>query len=139
MNLQVGFHVSIAGGISKSVDNAQKIGCTAFQIFTRNPRGWTAKPLEKEDVKNFQSKLAKSGISQDSVVSHMPYLPNLAAPNNELYKKSVNTLVGEVQRCNELGVPYLVIHLGSHLGKGVDNGIEQIVNACENIADNHDK
>ena len=139
MNLQVGFHVSIAGGISKSVDNAQKIGCTAFQIFTRNPRGWTAKPLEKEDVKSFQSKLAKSGISQDSVVSHMPYLPNLAAPHNELYKKSVNTLLGEVQRCNELGVPYLVIHLGSHLGKGVDNGIEQIVNACKNIIDNHDK
>jgi deoxyribonuclease IV len=139
MNLQVGFHVSIAGGISKSVDNALKIGCTAFQIFTRNPRGWTAKPLEEEDVKNFQSKSAKSGISHESVVCHMPYLPNLAAPDSDLYKKSVNTLAGEVQRCTKLGVPYLVIHLGSHLGKGVENGIEQIVNACNNIADNYNK
>ncbi len=135
MNLRIGFHVSISGGISKSVDNALKIGCSAFQIFTRNPRGWTAKPLEEEDVNNFKSKLAKSGISYESVVAHMPYLPNLAAPGGELYEKSVNTLAGEVQRCSELGVPYLVIHLGSHLGKGVDNGIKQIVNACDRAVD----
>jgi deoxyribonuclease IV len=136
MKLRVGFHVSIAGGISKSVDNALKIGCSAFQIFTRNPRGWSAKPLEEEDVKNFRAKLAKSGISRESVISHMPYLPNLSAPDGEVYKKSVNTLTAEVQRCSELGVPYLVIHLGSHLGKGVDNGIQQIVSACDSIVDN---
>jgi len=92
MNIRVGFHVSIAGGISNSVDNALKIGCTAFQIFTRNPRGWAAKPLGDEDVKNFRAKLAKSSISPESVIVHMPYLPNLAAPEGELYKKSVETL-----------------------------------------------
>ncbi|MDQ6863396.1 MAG: endonuclease, partial [Thermoproteota archaeon] len=52
--MRVGFHVSIAGGISNSVDNALKIGCSAFQIFTRNPRGWAAKPLVDEDVMNFR-------------------------------------------------------------------------------------
>lgn len=139
MKFRVGFHVSIAGGISKSVDNALKIGCSAFQIFTRNPRGWSAKPLEEEDVKNFIAKLAKSGISSESVISHMPYLPNLSAPDGEVYKKSVNTLTTEVQRCDELGVPYLVIHLGSHLGKGVNSGIQQIVSACESLVDNHTK
>ena len=54
MNTRIGFHVSIAGAISKSVDNALKIGCNAFQIFTRNPRGWAAKPMDREDVKLFK-------------------------------------------------------------------------------------
>jgi len=59
----------------------------------------------------------------------MPYLPNLAAPDGELYKKSVDTLAGEVQRCSTLGIPSLVIHLGSHLGKGTEEGISQLVKA----------
>jgi deoxyribonuclease-4 len=139
MNIRVGFHVSIAGGISNSVDNALKIGCTAFQIFTRNPRGWAAKPLGDEDVKNFRAKLAKSSISPESVIVHMPYLPNLAAPAGELYKKSVDTLAAEVQRCSTLGIPNLVIHLGSHLGKGTGEGISQLVKACNNALENYGK
>jgi len=67
MNIRVGFHVSIAGGISNSVDNALKIGCRAFQIFTRNPRGWAAKPLVNEDVMKFRAKVGQkstlAGIS----------------------------------------------------------------------------
>jgi deoxyribonuclease IV len=115
MTIRIGFHVSIVGGISKSVDNASKIGCGAFQIFSRNPRGWAAKPLVEDDVKNFQIKLAKSSISRDSVLVHMPYLPNLASPDGELYRKSVDTLATEMHRCSLLGISYLVIHLGSHL------------------------
>ena len=130
MNIRVGFHVSIAGGISNSVDNASKIGCGAFQIFSRNPRGWAAKPLGDEDVKNFRAKLAKSSISPESVIVHMPYLPNLAAPDGELYKKSVDTLAAEIHRCGALGIPYLVIHLGSHLGKGTESGMSQLVKGC---------
>jgi deoxyribonuclease IV len=139
MNIRVGFHVSIAGGISNSVDNALKIGCSAFQIFTRNPRGWAAKPLVDDDVKNFRAKLAKSPISPEAVIVHMPYLPNLAAPEGELYKKSVDTLTGEVQRCITLGIPSLVIHLGSHLGKGTEEGIGQLVKACNYALDNYGK
>jgi deoxyribonuclease-4 len=132
MTLRVGFHVSIAGGISNSVDNALKIGCSAFQIFSRNPRGWAAKPLGDEDVESFRAKLAISSISPEAVIVHMPYLPNLAAPEGELYKKSVDTLAAEVQRCDTLGIPNLVIHLGSHLGKGTEAGISQLVKACNN-------
>ena len=131
MNVRIGFHVSIAGGISNSVDNASKIGCGAFQIFSRNPRGWAAKPLVEDDVKNFKTRLAKSSISQDSVLVHMPYLPNLASPDGELYRKSVDTLAAEMHRCALLGISYLVIHLGSHLGKGTENGINQLVKACK--------
>jgi len=129
--VRVGFHVSIAGGISNSVDNAKKIGCTAFQIFSRNPRGWTAKPLAPDDVRLFKSKLSASGIEKNSVIVHMPYLPNLSGPDGEFYKKSVETLTGEIQRCSALGIPYLVIHLGSHMGKGQASGINQLVKAIE--------
>jgi len=131
MGIKVGFHVSIAGGISNSVDNAKKIGCTAFQIFSRNPRRWAAKQLALNDVHLFKSKLAASGIEKNSVVVHMPYLPNLSGPDGEFYKKSVEMLTEEMQRCSTLGIPYLVIHLGSHLGKGQAIGIDQLVKAIE--------
>jgi len=131
MGVRVGFHVSIAGGISNSVDNAIKIGCTAFQIFSRNPRGWAAKPLAPDDVQLFKSKLSTSGIDKDAVIVHMPYLPNLSGPDGEFYTKSVETLAGEIQRCSALGIPYLVIHLGSHMGKGQASGINQLVKAIE--------
>src|SRR6185503_7998370 len=133
--LKVGFHVSIAGGISNSVDNARKLGCTAFQIFSRNPRGWAAKPLAPADVKLFREKLAASGIEKTSVIVHMPYLPNLSGPEGEYYAKSVETLAGEMQRCSALGIPYLVIHLGSHMGKGTKSGIDQLVGAINSAHD----
>lgn len=122
---KVGFHVSIAGGINKAVDNAKAVECSAFQIFSRNPRGWQAKPLAPDDATLFRQKLAASGIDKNATIVHMPYLPNLSG-QGDLYKKSVDTLAGELERTCELGIPYLVIHLGSHLGTGVDAGIKQL-------------
>jgi len=135
MGIRIGFHVSIAGGISNSVDNAKERGCTAFQIFSRNPRGWTAKPLMPDDVKLFQEKLKASGIEKSSVIMHMPYLPNLAGPQGDFYKKSVETVAEELQRCSALLIPFLVVHLGSHMGKGSKNGIDQLVNAINTARD----
>lgn len=129
MDVRVGFHVSIAGGISNSVNNAKKIGCTAFQIFSRNPRGWAAKAVPHDEVQLFRNKLAASGIEKSSVVVHMPYLPNLSGPEGEFYEKSVQTLTEEVNRCKTLELPYLVIHLGSHMGRGSNSGIDQLVKA----------
>ncbi|WP_148687058.1 deoxyribonuclease IV [Candidatus Nitrosocosmicus hydrocola] len=131
MALKLGVHVSIAGGISNSVSNATSIGCTAFQIFSRNPRQWKAKVLGDDEVQRFKEDLRQSSINPDSTIVHMPYLPNLSAPHSEMYEKSVTTLTDEITRCNSLGIPYLVIHLGSHLGKGEKNGISQLVNACQ--------
>ena len=131
---RVGFHVSIAGGINKSVDNAKAIGCSAFQIFSRNPRGWQAKPLAPEDATLFKEKLTASGIDKSATLVHMPYLPNLSG-QGDLYKKSVETLAGELVRAGELGIPYLVIHLGSHLGNGIDAGIGQVAGAISAARD----
>ena len=131
MGVRVGFHVSIAGGISNSINNAKKLGCTAFQIFTRNPRGWAVNPIPRSEVLSFKNRLAKSGIEKTSVVVHMPYLPNLSGPPGEFYQRSVKTLKEEMQRCEVLGISYLVIHLGSHMGKGSKSGIDQLINALD--------
>ena len=130
MEIKVGLHVPISGGISNSVDNALNLHCSAFQIFSRNPRGWAAKPLETQEIKNFKTKLEASKIRSDSICVHMPYLPNLSSPDNSLYEKSIRVLLEELQRCSLLGIPYLVLHLGSNHGSGKENGINRFVNAC---------
>ena len=132
----MGFHVSITGSLSNSIKNAEEIGCTAFQIFTRNPRGWKPKPLEMKDVEEFKRKIKDSYIDKKNVVVHMPYLPNFAAPDSESYYKSKQVLSEEIIRCYLLDIPYLILHLGSHLGFGEKNGINQIVNACNFALDN---
>ena len=125
--MQIGCHVSISGSIDKSVDNAVERNCSAFQIFTRSPRSWHAKDLTKEDIDAFKSKLKSSKIDRFATCAHMPYLPNLATPKDDAFEKSVNTLINEVERCAQLGIPYLVTHLGSHLGTGEEAGIKKLV------------
>ncbi len=133
--MQIGCHVSISGSIDKAVDNAMMIDCSAFQIFTRSPRSWHVKDLSDNDVKSFKQKLDDSKIDRFATVAHMPYLPNLATPNHDAYSKSVNTLVKEVERCGKLGIPFLVTHLGSHLGTGEENGIKRLVKGLEKAAE----
>jgi len=125
--MRIGFHVSISGSIDLSVDRAKEMGCTSFQMFTRNPRSWKAKPLESQEVEAFRIKLKSSGIRP--VFSHMPYIPNLASTNEEIYRKSVETLIEETERCRTLGIPYIVTHLGSHTGAGKEKGKAQLVHA----------
>ena len=132
--MRIGCHVSISGAISNSVDNAVERECTAFQIFTRNPRGWHAKPITDGEAETFRTKLDSSGIERGATCAHMPYLPNLSGSNEEPYRKSVRTLVDEVERCGLLGLPYLVTHLGSHLGAGEEAGIRRLVSAYEEAA-----
>ena len=125
--MKVGCHVSISGSIDKAIDNAVERECSAFQIFTRNPRGWHAKEFTKEDIAIFKSKLIASKIDRFATCAHMPYLPNLATPKDDGFEKSVKTLVNEIERCAQLGIPYLVTHLGSHLGTGEEAGIKRLV------------
>lgn len=133
--MRVGLHVSISGSLSAAIDNAVERDCSAFQIFTRSPRMWTAKEIPKKDAQEFKEKLSSSKIDRFATVAHMPYLPNLASPNSATHEKSVAVLIKEVQRCGEIGIPYLVAHLGSHLGEGEQKGISQLVKAFERAAE----
>jgi len=132
--MQVGMHVSIASGLESSIDNAAAMGCTAFQIFTRNPRGWTSKPLLKKDITNFKKRLVKSKIDRFATVAHMPYLPNFSSPEAVPFMRSLNSLIDEAKRCSKLGIPYLVAHLGSHKGIGEEKGIQTVIKAFTKAA-----
>lgn len=123
----VGLHVSAAGSPDLAFDRAQELGANTFQIFTRNPSQWKFKPLADETVSLFREKRKKSGFRR--IVDHMPYLPNLASPEKSTIKISRYTLDEETKRCDLLGVDYLVVHLGSHLGKGTAVGIGNIAGA----------
>lgn len=125
--VRVGAHVSIAKSLDSAIDNAQQLKCDTFQIFTRNPRGWKFGPLDPEEVGVFTEKLGTSGLAP--VVDHMPYLPNLSGPEDEMYDKSVSTLNAEVERCVQLNIQYLVVHLGSHLGAGRQVGLQRLSKA----------
>ena len=137
VSIKLGVHVSISGSLSKSIDNALGLGCSAFQIFTRSPRQWKTKDIPKEEATLFINKLKESPIDNDSVIAHMPYLPNLSAPDGEMYRKSLKALEDEVKRCSLLHIPFLVVHLGSHLGEGSKNGISQLIKACKTALNNH--
>ena len=133
---QLGFHVSIEGSIDQSVDRALGLGCTTFQIFTRNPRGWDFKSLDEGEASLFREKRTKAGFK--TVTVHMPYLPNLASPDKLLMRKSRSSLREEVSRCGKLGVEYLVAHIGSHMGKGSAVGVRNVIDACNYALDSTD-
>ncbi len=120
-------HVSISGTIDQAADRAREFGCDTFQMFTRNPRGWKYKKLDRGEVGEFKRKVGSYNLAP--VVAHMPYLPNLSSPKKLIYNKSVKSLSGELDRCGTLGIPYIVTHLGSHLGEGSNIGLEKIVAA----------
>ena len=125
----VGLHISAAGSLDLAFDRAAEIGATTFQIFTRNPNQWKFKPIPDETVAAFRQKRKESAFGQ--VVDHMPYLPNLASSERSTMKISRFTLGEEVKRCDALGIDYLVVHLGSHLGKGAAVGVANIASACD--------
>ena len=118
-----------------AVDNAIERECTAFQIFTRNPRSWFAKDLSLDEAKKFKDKLAVSKIDRMAICAHMPYLPNLSSPEDEGYQKSIKSMIKEIERCDKLGIPYLVTHLGSHKGSGEENGIRRLTDALNKVAE----
>lgn len=133
--VKLGFHVSIAQSMSLAPARAEKLGCDTFQMFTRSPRVWNAKPISDEDAKSFIAAVENSKI--ETVVDHMPYLPNPAAEKPDIYEKSVFTLTEELNRCSQLNIPYLVTHLGHH-GKeeGHKKGQEKVIDAIGKALDN---
>lgn len=127
----LGVHVSIAGGFDKAVARGTALGCTAIQIFTKNASQWRGKVITAAEAEAF--KIARAGSAIASVIAHDSYLINLAAPPGENRDKSIAAFVDEMERCDTLGVPYLVMHPGAHLGDGVALGLERISAAFTEI------
>ena len=126
---RLGSHISIAGGLDKAVERGTSIGCQTIQIFTKPSNRWDAPPLKEELIESFKSKLGESSINP--VVAHDSYLINLASPDSKALTRSREAFLVEMNRCEQLGIPYLVMHPGSHLGEGVDKGLQTIVESFD--------
>ena len=127
----VGAHCSIAGGLFRAIERANALGCTALQIFTRNQRQWSAKPITEEEACLFQETLEKSSV--EFVVSHASYLINLGAAKEILRWKSSEALIAEVERCDALGIPAVVVHAGCHNHAGVEIGLERVAGTLDEV------
>jgi deoxyribonuclease-4 len=112
----VGAHVSAAGGVENAPLNAAKIGARAFALFTKNQKQWQAKSLAPESIAAFKKNLAAAGIAPRHVLPHDSYLINLGHPDPDKRERSVLALLDEAQRVEQLGLPFLNFHPGSHLG-----------------------
>ena len=119
--------MSISGGVDTAFDRGAQIGCDAMQIFTKNNNQWRAAPLKEEVVERYHRRQAETGITP--VVAHASYLLNLATPDDELWRKSIDALLVELERCEVLDIPYLIIHPGSHMESGEDAGIARVAEA----------
>ena len=132
---RIGLHLPIAGGLQNALLKAQALSCDTVQIFSRNPRGWMARPLTGEEVERFRAVRAETGISP--VVVHCNYLVNLAAANPEILEKSRASFREEIERGLQLGADYLVVHPGSAKGSCEEDGIrtcaESLKVACDNL------
>ncbi len=118
---RIGFHAPIKGGLHQALIVAKETGCDTVQIFSRNPRGWAAKPLSLSDVALFRRFRRLTKLKP--VVIHCNYLVNLAAADEVMLQKSRISFREEVQRALLLGVDYLVVHPGSARGAGEAEGI----------------
>ena len=127
----LGAHMSIAGGYYKAVEEAHRCGCDCVQLFTKNNNQWRAKPITDQDVEEFKTRLEDLKIGHP--LSHSSYLINLASPNDELWKKSIDAFVVELQRAEALGIPYVVLHPGSYVESDETAGIKRIVRALDQV------
>jgi deoxyribonuclease-4 len=113
----IGAHVSAAGGVENAPENANKIGATAFALFTKNQRQWEAKPLTDENISSFKKNCEKYGYNPAQILPHDSYLINLGHPEKAALQKSRDAFLDEIQRCEQLGLDRLNFHPGSHLNK----------------------
>ncbi|HAL62314.1 MAG TPA: deoxyribonuclease IV [Chloroflexi bacterium] len=125
--MPLGAHMSISGGVDKAIDRGQEVGCDTIQIFTRTPRQWKMRGFSEEEVEGFRRKREEAGISP--VFAHDTYLINLGSPDEELWKRSIAVFEDELARCDALGLPFLVVHPGSHVGQGEEAGLARIAEA----------
>ncbi len=125
--MYLGVHVSTSGKIYEAIDRAQALGCTAIQIFSRNPRQWRQLKLREEDVKEFRRRRLASSVKVVAV--HIPYLINLATPYDGLYSRSIEAYIEDIRETAVLGAQYLVTHMGSFKNSTMEDGLKRFIGA----------
>ena len=126
--LVLGSHLSIAGAMTNAVQEAAALGLDTVQVFTKNQQQWRAPALTEEVVSAWKREVSRLGW-QDRTVSHASYLINLASPDDELWRKSIDLMQDEIERCERLGIPFLVHHPGAFTTSSLEAGLERIASA----------
>ncbi len=127
----LGVHCSISGGVHNACKEAGELHTNTFQIFTKNQRQWKERTFSNKEIAKFKETFEAE--QQEVAFSHCSYLINLANNEEEGRKKSVNALIGEVQRCESLGLPYTVLHPGFPKDQGEKKGIGLIVEGLKTV------
>lgn len=129
----IGAHMSISGGVYNAIESGDVLNCRALQIFTKNSNQWKAKVLTDDDIEKFTQ--AREASSIRAYVGHVGYLINAASPREDIYKKSVASLMDEIIRANRLGLHDLVMHPGAHLKEGEEYALRKISDSLNRIID----
>jgi len=127
----LGAHFSIAKGLDKALFEAKSYGCNALQIFTKNANAWKERIVTQKEIENFEQAKLETGITE--IASHSSYLINLATPEKKKHKMSCYSLSQELTRSSYLGIPYVVLHPGSHMKVGEKEGILRIAESINQI------
>ncbi len=127
----LGSHVSIAGGVHTAFARAAGIGCATMQVFVKNSNRWSGSRLTRGDIENFRAEAAATGIAP--VVAHASYLINLCATSRGTLKRSRAGFIDELKRCEAFGIRALIVHPGSHMGAGEEDGVKTIAESLNYI------
>lgn len=134
MTPPLGAHMSISGGMPLAVERARQVEATALQVFVKSSNQWAARPFAAGEVEAFRAASNTAGLT-GRTIAHASYLINLASPDELLWERSVDAFAKELSRCAELGIPWLVVHPGSHVGSGVDAGIARVAEGVKQALD----
>ena len=121
---KIGCHLSASRGFAAMGNEAVSIGANVFQFFTRNPRGGSAKPLDKADIEKFMSIAAENGLSH--FLAHAPYTLNACASDERILTFARETMADDLERMEYLPGNFYNFHPGSHVGQGTEAGIAKI-------------
>ena len=127
--MRLGAHMSIAGGVDEAVRRGASIGCQAIQIFVKSPNRWAPRPLPAAEIARFRQAEQETGVAP--VLAHDSYLVNVGSPDEALWNKSLADLLEELEHCEALGLPFLVMHPGAHMGAGEAQGLARIARALD--------
>ncbi|AMM55955.1 TPA: deoxyribonuclease IV [Clostridioides difficile] len=128
--IKLGTHLSIAKGFANAAETAVYIGANTFQFFSRNPRGGNAKEFDEKDIIKFQEIRKENNFAP--LLAHAPYTMNLGGTKDDVYEFATRVIDEDIRRMDSLGIEYMCFHPGSHVGGGVDFGIDRIVKGLNN-------
>ena len=129
---RLGAHMSIAGGLPQAILRARAVEATALQIFVKSSNQWAARPFAPGEVEAYRDASRDAGLLRHTL-AHASYLINLASPDAALWEKSVAAFRIELDRCEALGIPWLVVHPGAHVGSGVAGGLARVAEALDRV------